>query len=97
MQVRRRRVSGAVCSSGAARQESCGSADSRTFALEGALGALLWFDPLRYPLLVAGLTLHLGLQWFMRTRLFQWTMLTSLLLFLKPDDLSQWLKPFGLF
>jgi hypothetical protein len=68
-----------------------------TLVLEGALGALLWFDPLRYPLLVAGLVLHLGLQCFMRTGLFQWTMLTSLLLFLKPADLHEWLKPLGLF
>ena len=68
-----------------------------TLALEGALGALLWFDPLRYPLLLAGLMLHLGLQLFMRTGLFQWTMLASLLLFVKPADLHEWLKPLGLF
>ncbi|HEX5080618.1 MAG TPA: HTTM domain-containing protein [Blastocatellia bacterium] len=68
-----------------------------TLALEGALGALLWFDPLRYSLLLAGLALHLGLQYFMRTGLFQWTMLTSLLLFIKPADLHEWLKPLCLF
>lgn len=68
-----------------------------TLALEGALGILLWFDPLRYPLLLAGVALHLGLQWFMRIGLFQWTMLASLLLFIKPADLYQWLKPLGLF
>lgn len=68
-----------------------------TLALEGALGVLLWFDPLRYPLLVSGLMLHLGLQWFMRTGLFQWTMLTSLILFLKPADLHQWMNLPGLF
>ncbi len=68
-----------------------------TLVLEGALGALLWFDPLRYPLLLAGLVLHLGLQCFMRTGLFQWTMLTALLLFIKPADLHEWLKPLGLF
>ena len=68
-----------------------------TLVLEGALGALLWFDPLRSPLLLAGLMLHLGLQCFMRTGLFQWTMLTALLLFIKPADLHEWLKPLGLF
>jgi uncharacterized membrane protein YphA (DoxX/SURF4 family) len=68
-----------------------------TLVLEGALGALLWFDPLRYPLLLAGLVLHLGLEYFMRIGLFQWTMLTGLLLFLKPADLHAWLKPLGLF
>jgi hypothetical protein len=68
-----------------------------TLVLEGALGALLWLDPLRYPLLLAGLVLHLGLQCFMRTGFFQWTMLTALLLFIKPADLHEWLKPFGLF
>jgi hypothetical protein len=68
-----------------------------TLALEGALGTLLWSDALRHPLLVAGLALHLGLQLFMRTGLFQWTMLTSLLLFIKPGDLHEWMKPLGLF
>jgi hypothetical protein len=68
-----------------------------TVALEGALGVLLWFDSLRYPLLVAALVLHLGLHCFMRTGFFQWTMLTSLLLFLKPADLNEWLQRLGLF
>ncbi|HEX9001247.1 MAG TPA: HTTM domain-containing protein [Blastocatellia bacterium] len=67
-----------------------------TLALEGALGALLWCDPLRYPLLLGGVALHLGLEHFMRIGLFQWTMLASLLLFLKPADLHEWLKPFNL-
>lgn len=67
-----------------------------TLALEGALGSLLWCDPLRYPLLLAGVALHLGLEYFMRIGLFQWTMLASLLLFLKPADLHEWLKPLGL-
>lgn len=73
------------------------SATYGTLALEGGLGALLWFEPLRYPLLVAGLMLHLGLQCFMRTGLFQWTMLSGLLLFLKPEDVQQWLQALGLF
>lgn len=68
-----------------------------TVVLEGALGVLLWFEPLRLPLLVAALLLHLGLQWFLRTGLFQWTMITGLLLFLKPADLPEWLKSFGLY
>jgi hypothetical protein len=67
-----------------------------TLVLEGALGLLLWCDPMRYPLLLSGLMLHLGLQCFMRIGLFQWTMLTSLLLFLKPADLHEWLQPLGL-
>jgi hypothetical protein len=67
-----------------------------TLVLEGALGALLWCDPLRYPLLVAGLALHLGLEYFMRIGLFQWTMLTSLLLFLKPAAVQGWLGWLGL-
>ncbi|MEP7343271.1 MAG: HTTM domain-containing protein [Acidobacteriota bacterium] len=67
-----------------------------TLALEGALGALLWCVPPRYPLLLAGVALHLGLEFFMRIGLFQWTMFTCLLLFLKPADLHEWLKPLGL-
>ncbi len=67
-----------------------------TLILEGALGTLLWYEPLRYPLLLAGVALHLGLEYFMRIGLFQWTMLASLLLFLKPADLQAGLQWLGL-
>jgi hypothetical protein len=67
-----------------------------TLALEGALGALLWCEPLRHPLLLAGVALHLSLEYLMRIGLFQWTMLTSLLLFLKPAELQAGLKLLGL-
>lgn len=68
-----------------------------TLALEGALGTLLWCAPLRYPLLLGGVALHLGLECFMRIGLFQWTMLVSLLLFLNSGDLHEWLNLTGLF
>jgi Vitamin K-dependent gamma-carboxylase len=62
-----------------------------TLVIEGALGALIWISELRYAVLAGGAIFHLTLEYFLRIRLFQWTMLVGLLLFLKPADLVSWL------
>ena len=41
---------------------------------------------LRYPVLLAGVMLHLGLEYSMNIQLFQWVMLTALVLFIDPRD-----------
>jgi hypothetical protein len=66
-----------------------------TLAVEGGLALLIWISELRYPLLVAGVLFHLTLEYFMRIRLFQWTMLVGLLLFVRPDDLAALLRVLG--
>ena len=65
-----------------------------TLAVEFALGALVWFRDLRYPILLAGVLLHLGLDYSMNIPLFQWTMVSAYVLFIDPRDLrrvKEWL------
>jgi hypothetical protein len=65
-----------------------------TLVVEFALGTLVWFRELRYPVLVAGLLLHLGLDYSMNIPLFQWTMVMAYVLFVDDRDLrraARWL------
>lgn len=57
-----------------------------TLVVEFALGALVWLRDLRYPVLLAGVTLHLGLEYSMNIQLFQWVMLSAFVLFIDPSD-----------
>ena len=57
-----------------------------TLAVEVALGVLVWFRDLRYPVLLAGAMLHLGLEYSMNIQLFQWVMLSAYVLFIDPRD-----------
>jgi hypothetical protein len=57
-----------------------------TLLVEFALGALVWFRDLRYPVLLAGVMLHLGLEYSMNIQLFQWVMLSAFVLFIDPRD-----------
>jgi hypothetical protein len=66
-----------------------------TVVVEFALGALVWFRVLRYPVLLAGLMLHLGLEYSMNIQLFQWVMLSAFVLFIDPRDVRSaiaWLR-----
>src|SRR5262249_36938303 len=56
-------------------------------AVEAAFPLLVWFRPLRPYVLLAGVLLHLGLEYSMNIPFFQWVVLSSYVLFL--DDL-QW-------
>ena len=51
-------------------------------AVEAAMGTLVWFRPLRIPVLFAGILLHLGLEYAMNIPTFQWVVLSSYFLFL---------------
>jgi len=62
-----------------------------TIAFELAFAVLIWFEPFRYPLLATAVAFHLSLHWFLRTQLFQWVMIASLVLFVPPDDAARWL------
>lgn len=62
-----------------------------TAGFEVGFPLLVWIGPLRYPLLAAAAAFHLGLEWFMRIRMFQWVMLVALIVFLPPDDVARWL------
>lgn len=66
-----------------------------TLAVEFALGALVWFKELRYKVLLAGLLLHLSLEYAMNVPLFQWIMLSTMVTFVYPADVVravEWLR-----
>jgi len=52
--------------------------------LEFALGTLIWFRPLRIPLIFAGIALHLGIDYSMNIPLFEWIMISLLMVMLEP-------------
>ncbi len=60
-----------------------------TLAVEFALGALVWFKELRYWVLLAGLLLHLSLEYSMNVPLFQWMIVATYITFVEPEDLAR--------
>jgi hypothetical protein len=60
-----------------------------TLALEFSLGVLIWFRPLRYPLLVLGLLFQLSIEYTLNIPMFEWDVLTAYVLFVDPTDLQR--------
>jgi hypothetical protein len=60
-----------------------------TLLIEFALGVLIWFKELRYPVLLAGLCLHVGIEYAMNIPLFEWMIVATYVNFLDPEDLSR--------
>ena len=60
-----------------------------TLAIEFALGVLIWFKELRYPLLAIGVVLHLSLEYSMNVPLFQWIILATYVTFIDAADLAR--------
>jgi hypothetical protein len=63
--------------------------------IEFALGTLIWFKPLRVPLILAGILLHLGIEFSMNIPLFEWIMMVLLLVMLEPRQgyvMAKWLE-----
>jgi hypothetical protein len=67
-----------------------------TMVIWGSLGILIWVDELRYPVMAIGVLFHLGMDAMLRIRLFQWVMMTGLVLFIKPQDAESILRGLGL-
>lgn len=53
---------------------------------------LVWFKDTRKPALIAGLLLHLGMEWSLNIQLFQPTILSLYLLFISPEALRRFLN-----
>jgi len=66
-----------------------------TLLLEGAMFSLIWIDEFRYPVLISILFLHLGMAFFMKVKIFQLTMITGLVVFIKPEDLTHLIQYIG--
>ena len=60
-----------------------------TLAAEFALGVLVWFQELRYPILLLGVVLHLSLEYSMNVPMFQWTTLALYVTFVDGADLAR--------
>jgi hypothetical protein len=58
-------------------------------ALEFSLGVLIWFRPLRYPLLLLGLLFHLCLEYALNLPMFEWDILAAYVLFIEPADIER--------
>ncbi len=63
--------------------------------IEFSLFTFIWIKELRYYVLALAMCLHLSIDWTMNIPQFEWLMMASLILFVYPNDLSQflnWLK-----
>jgi len=71
-----------------------------TLVVEFSLATLIWVYEWRYKVLLAGLLLHLGIEWSMNVPLFQWAAIAGYVLFIPAEDieatldrLKAWLRP----
>lgn len=60
-----------------------------TLVIEFALFTLIWVKPLRYWVILAGLSLHLGIEYSMNLPMFEWMFIFSYLTFIYPEDLTR--------
>ncbi len=59
-------------------------------AVEFSMGALVWIREWRYPILLSGLLLHLGLEYSMNVPVFQWFVLSTYVLFIEHSKWVEW-------
>ncbi len=64
-----------------------------TLLVEFALGMLIWIKELRYPVLIAGILLHIGIDYSMNIPLFGFIMVSAYVTFVDSADLARWLAP----
>ena len=60
-----------------------------TLLIEFSMAVLVWSRELRYPVLLAALCLHLGIEYSMNIPLFEWIMIAGLVTFIYPEDLAR--------
>ncbi|UOF01248.1 HTTM domain-containing protein [Bdellovibrio reynosensis] len=60
-----------------------------TLAVEIALGTLVWIKELRYWVLLAGIGLHLGIEYTMAIPVFEWAMIVLMISMVDPHDLKK--------
>jgi hypothetical protein len=63
-----------------------------TLLIEFALGTLVWIKELRYPVLIAGVLLHIGIDYSMNIPLFGFIMASAYVTFIEPADLERVLR-----
>jgi predicted DCC family thiol-disulfide oxidoreductase YuxK/uncharacterized membrane protein YphA (DoxX/SURF4 family) len=60
-----------------------------TLVVEFALFTFIWYRPTRYWVMLAGLSLHLGIEYCMNLPMFEWVFMFTYMLFIYPEDLSR--------
>jgi len=60
--------------------------------VEFALGTLIWIREVRLPMVVAGILMHLGFEYFLNVELFSFTMMVCLVLFIPPENMVSMLQ-----
>ncbi len=60
-----------------------------TVFIELALGTLIWVKELRYWVILAGILLHLGIDWLLNIPVFEFTFMSMYILFVDPNDLKK--------
>jgi len=63
--------------------------------IEFSLFTFIWVKPLRYYVLIAGLLMHLAIDWTMNIPQFEWIMMISYILFVEPDDMDKFINRVG--
>lgn len=63
-----------------------------TLLIETAMFSLVWVPKLRYPVLLAGFLLHLGIDWSMNILFFQNVMMALYINFVRADDIKKYLE-----
>ena len=67
-----------------------------TFYIELSLWFLVWFRPLRYPILLGGVVFHLGIHYFLHLDYLEFAIMIYYATFIPPEDLDRlgrWLRP----
>ncbi|WII72371.1 HTTM domain-containing protein [Bdellovibrio sp. 22V] len=59
-----------------------------TLIVEFAMGTLVWFKELRYWVLLAGVGLHLGIEYTMSIPMFEWAMIVMMIAMIDSRDLA---------
>jgi len=60
-----------------------------TLIVEFSLAVLIWFRETRYPVIIAGICLHFGIDHFINLPVFEWVFISMLVLFIYPEDLAE--------
>ncbi|AFY02554.1 HTTM domain-containing protein [Bdellovibrio bacteriovorus] len=63
-----------------------------TLLVEFALGTLVWIKDLRYWILLAGVGLHLGIEYTMSIPVFEWAMIVVMVSMVDSRDIERWME-----
>lgn len=60
-----------------------------TLFVEFIIWNLIWWKPARYWVMLTGVLLHLGIEYFMNLPMFEWTFMFTYILFIDPEDMTK--------